>query len=78
MELVPPYNPPPPPLITKSIAIQLSWERQSLIQEANTLARVGWQLIKTKGTASNEYQELFVTHSKICHRISEINTLVNE
>ncbi len=76
MKLLPPYQPPDSPLVTKAQAIQLAWERESLFPQAKKLERKGWKLIGSKGTSSIEYQKVYVEFQTLSKRINEIDNLL--
>jgi hypothetical protein len=77
MRLVPPYQKPEPqepPVVKAAEGAQMKWERNLLLGENHKLAKAAWRLIKTRGTSSPEYQEIFIQNQKILARLQEIKT----
>lgn len=76
MKLVPTALPPDEEkAITKSAFIQLIWEKIFLIEKNRRLCKEAWRLIRSKGTASTEYQEVYTENYKVCCRVQEIKAM---
>ncbi len=76
MKLMPPYQPPEPPVVTKALATQLAWERKPLMEKASKLCKKGWQIIGSKGTNNLEYQKIYIELQGLMRRIDEIDNLL--